>query len=58
LKLDISEYILQNKISKENINNYYLIIEGESKTSKNNNKYTIYNQKEIIQDGDYKIIIN
>jgi len=54
LKLDISEYILQNKISKENINNYYLIIEGESKT----NKYNIYNQKEIIQDGDYKIKIN
>jgi hypothetical protein len=59
LKIDISEYLLENHITKENIHSYYyLVLEGESKISNNGNQYYVYSQKEIIQDGDIKLIIN
>lgn len=58
IKIDIDEYLKENKIYKNNINEYNIIIEGKGRLIKIENEYNKYNLSEIIKDGSYKLIIN
>lgn len=57
MKIDIDNFISSNKINKQTIKDYNLVIEGEGKLIKNGESYKIYNEKEIIQDGSLELII-
>ena len=52
LKIDIEEYLVLNKITKDNINKYNLVIEGEGRLIKKT-----YIEKELIQDGFVELIL-
>jgi tyrosinase len=52
LKIDLNLFVKDNNIDKQTINNYNILIEGESKSNK------LIDQKTIIKDGTMKIIIN
>jgi len=52
LKIDIEEYLEFNKITKENINKYNLVIEGEGRLIKKT-----YIEKDLIRDGSLELII-
>jgi hypothetical protein len=58
LKIDIQDYITQNNINQDNIQNYNFFIEGNGKIIKIDNHYLIYSQQEIVVDGFIKIILN
>jgi len=51
-KIDIQDYILENGISKSNIDIYNILIEGEGIMG-----YKKYSKEEIVQDGIYKLIL-
>jgi len=57
-KIDISEYLEDNKITKENIDNYDIIIEGRGKLIKKEKGYNIYSFDQLVNDGSFKIIIS
>ena len=52
LKIDIEEYLEFNKITKDNINKYKLVIEGEGRLNKKT-----YIEKDLIRDGSLELII-
>lgn len=57
IKIDIEEYVNENKITKDNINDYILVIEGEGRLIKVGNNYNIYDQEDLIKDGSFLLVI-
>lgn len=59
ININISHYLLENKINKKNIKNYNLILEGEglSKLDSNGNS-RIYTHAEILTDGKAVLILD
>lgn len=51
-KVDIDTYVTNNKITKENINNYDVVIEGDGKILKHS-----YNHEELVKDGMIQVVI-
>jgi hypothetical protein len=58
IKIDIEEYAKEHGITAANVGNYKLIMEAEGSLIKNaHGHYTSYNEREIIQDGSYQVVI-
>ena len=57
IKIDIEEYVSENKITNNNIGNYNLVLEGEGKLIKDKYGYMNYSQADLIQDGTFVIVI-
>jgi len=59
ITIDISEYLLQNKINKKNISNYNLILEADGLSIMNSDgTFNVYNQEQILADGKYILILD
>jgi len=58
IKIDIEEYVLDNKITNDNIANYNLVLDGEGTLIKDTNGYINYSQADLIKDGSFVLIIN
>ena len=57
IKIDISEYVDENKITNNNIKDYNLVIEGDGRLLSKFNLLNIINDIDLIKDGSFKIII-
>jgi hypothetical protein len=57
IKIDIDEYVYENKITNNNIKDYNLVIEGEGRLLSKFNLLNIINDIDLIKDGSFKIII-
>ena len=59
ISIDITDYLLENKINKKNINNYNLILEADGLSIVNQDgTFNMYNQKQILSDGKYLLILD
>jgi len=54
IKIDIEEFVKENNITKSNISNYNLVIEGNGRM---NTVSKTYIQNEIVQDGRFEVIL-
>jgi len=57
IKIDINDYVNENGISKNNIDNYIITIEGKGRLIKKQSGYTLYNLSDLVKDGSYQIVI-
>ena len=59
LKIDIEDYILENNIKLDDLKDYEWFIEGQGRLHQpnNDNKFIIYSQDEIVQDGSISLIM-
>jgi len=57
LSIDIDDYIKQNKINIDNINEYNVLIEGEGQLIIGARGYIRYTQNELVEDGEVNLII-
>jgi len=57
IKIDLDEYINENNITKDTLDNYNIVVEGRGRLIKKENNYSTYSLEEIINDGSYAIII-
>jgi hypothetical protein len=57
IKIDLDEYVNENKITKDTLDNYNVIIEGKGRLIKKESGYSAYSLEEIIKDGTYAIVI-
>jgi len=57
VQIDIDEYVNENNITKNNIDNYNIIVEGRGRLIKNLGEYKIYTLEELIKDGSYAVVI-
>jgi hypothetical protein len=57
IKIDLDEYVNENKITKENLDNYNIVIEGRGRLIKKEANYSSYSLEELIKDGSYAIVI-
>lgn len=58
IKIDIDDYVIENGISKSNIDDYIITIEGKGRLVKKESGFTVYNLNDIVKDGSYQIVIN
>lgn len=57
IKIDLDEYVNENKITKDNLDNYNVVVEGRGRLIKKEDKYSSYSLAELIKDGSYAIVI-
>jgi hypothetical protein len=57
MKIDICSYVKKNNITKDNINNYDIVIEATGLLIKENNINKTYNQDELLKDASFKVVI-
>jgi hypothetical protein len=58
IKIDIEEYVTENGITKDNIGNYNLVLEGEGQLIKDSSEvYKTYNMANLIKGGSYQIVL-
>jgi hypothetical protein len=57
INIDIDDYVKDNNITKDNIDNYNIVIQGEGKLIKGPLGYHIYTQDELVVDGSVVIVI-
>jgi len=57
-KIDITEYLERYNITKDNIDQYNVLIEGKGKLILGEKGYTLYSLGELVGDGSYKIIVS
>lgn len=57
IKIDLDEYVNENKITKDNLDNYNIVVEGRGRLIKKESAYSAYSLAEIIKDGSYAIVI-
>ena len=54
IKIDLDEYVNENNITKDNLDNYNIVVEGIGRLIK---KESAYSLEELIKDGSYAIVI-
>ena len=57
IKIDIDQYVEQNNITKDNYNDYHLLIVGKGNLINNLGVYNQYTLEEILNDGELQINI-
>lgn len=57
IKIDIEEFVKEMNITKANIGDYTMVVEGEGKLIKASDKYQVYNIADLIKDGSYEVIL-
>jgi hypothetical protein len=57
IKIDIEEYVKESNITKANIGDYVMVLEGEGKLIKTSDKYQVYNMADLIKGGRYEVIL-
>jgi hypothetical protein len=57
IKIDLDEYVNENKITKDTLDNYIIIMEGRGRLIKKESAYNAYSLEELIKDGTYTIVI-
>jgi hypothetical protein len=57
VKVDIVDYVEEHGITKENLDTYSLVIEGEGRIVKNEGVFSIYSQADVVKDGSIEIIL-
>lgn len=57
-KIDIDDFVKKHSITKDNISDYNVVIEGEGCLIKEGAQFKLYNHSDIIKDGLIKTIIN
>lgn len=57
IKIDILDFIINNNIDSDSINNYTYFIEGKGKIIQTNNIFGQYSMEQIVSDGSVKIIL-
>ena len=58
IKIDIEEYVTENGITNENLDDYVMTLEGRGRLIKDaNNKYKVYSLRDLIKDGSYAIVL-
>jgi len=58
IKIDIAEYLSTNSITKKNIDQYLLVIEGAGRLIEiDTENYRRYTQEELLGGGEFKLVI-
>jgi len=57
MNIDIDDYVKENNITKDNIDNYNIVIQGEGKLIKGALGYHTYTREELVADGAVEIVI-
>lgn len=59
ISINISNYVLSKNISKKNIKDYYIFLNGHGLSIEDeNNQFKIYSEQELVHDGDIKLILD
>lgn len=58
IKIDISDYLKDNAITKANIDTYTLVIEGAGRLVAAADGYKRYSQEGLVHDGSVKVVLD